>query len=146
MIRKFLITNLLLVSTNLVFAGVEPVLIRTLTEVTGGGLSVSGSTVAVVTTFEKITFSISVSTTNGSQIIASTGTITGCSINPPAFDTTYDFEIVTNDLDQFAIAGQGSIYGKAGLSFDRFILGEHIFKIENASNAGVYKVRCVIRR
>ena len=146
MIKRSLITSLLLISTNLVFAGVEPVLIKTLTEVTGGGLSVSGSTVAVVTTFEKITFSISVSTTTGEKTISSTGTITGCSINPPVFNATYDFEIVTNDSDQFAIAGQGSIYGKAGLSFDRFMLGDHIFKIENASNAGIYKVRCVIRR
>ena len=129
-----------------IHAEVQPVVIKTLTEVTGGGLSVTGSTVTTISTIEKIIFSISVSTTNGQQVISSTGTIAGCSINPPVFNATYDFEIVTNDSDQFAIAGQGSIYGKAGLSFDRFMLGDHIFKIENASSSGIYKVRCVIRR
>ena len=47
--KKLILTLAILISCKVVYAEVEPVLIRTLTEVTGGGLSVTGSTVAVYT-------------------------------------------------------------------------------------------------
>ena len=128
------------------WAAVEPVLIRTLTEVTGGGLSVTGSTVTATILIEKIQSSMTITGGTGQQIVSATGTITGCSINPPVSNAEYDFEILTNDSDQFAEAGHSSIHGKSGLQFNRYLFGEYLFKIDNASEDGVYKFRCVIRR
>ena len=137
---------MVLLIPSIVRSAVEPVLIKTLTEVTGGGLSVTGSTVTTLAQIDEITATISVSSGIGEVSFSSTGTIMGCSINPVIANAEYSFEILTNDANQFAIAGQNSIHGKSGLKFDRYLFGSHLFKIDNASNDGSYKIRCVIKR
>src|SRR3990167_6359665 len=102
-------------------ADVEPVLIRTLTEVTGGGLSVTGSSVVVQGIYNIRTASITVISGTGFKVFSSTGGIVQCAINPPLASAEYSFEIVTNDPDEFPIIGYRGLVGKSSLSFFRFI-------------------------
>ena len=126
-------------------AAVEPILIRTLTEVTGGGLSVSGSSVIVRGVYEIRKASISVASGTGFLVFSSTGAMLQCSINTPSPSATYDFEILTDDSEEFAIGGGSGFAGKSSLSFFRFIFGSHKAVISNASVDGIYRLRCVIK-
>src|SRR3990167_1626375 len=124
---------------------VEPVVIRTLTEVTGGGLSVSGSTVTATGSYDLISMSIAVSSGSGYVVFSGTGTMVQCAFKPPVSNAVFTFEIVTDDEDAFPVAGREDMIGKSSLAFNRFVFGSHKASVSNASEDGNYRIRCVLK-
>jgi len=125
-------------------AAIEPVVIRTLTEVTGGGLSVSGSSVTVLGEYAVLNSTIAVSSGSGFSVFESSGQIADCAIIPVVSSATYSFEIVTNDGDEFPVGGKDGLTGKTSLAIRRYFVGSHRIGISNASSNGNYRARCVI--
>lgn len=108
-----------------------------------------GSTVTAITegSFLLVSTDISVVSGSGSSVFSATGTIKNCSFVPPSSSSIYDFEIVTNDSDEFPVFGNvRRLVGKTGLIGDRILLGSHKARFENASPDGTYKARCVVKK
>ena len=128
------------------YAEVEPVLIRTLTTVTGGGLSVTGSTVNAIGIYEVFTTSVNVSGGTGFVVVTTTGTLLHCAINPVVSTATYNFNISTNDSDQFNLFGKCNLTGKTTLIGKRFLMGSYKAQINQTTSNGDYRLQCVIQR
>lgn len=93
--------------------------------------------------FTYISASVSVSGGSGFATFSSTGTLHQCSTSVPA-NAVYDFEISSNDADQFPVFGRAAVSGRAGLVGTRYLLGSYKLLISNASVDGTYKALCVI--
>lgn len=109
-----------------------------------GSFSVSIGTEGVVSvsSYTALRVDISVTAGSGSSIFSSTATFVSCAVVPPV-GATYDFEIVTNDADEFPVLGRSSLTGKVGLTGSWAFVGSHKMQITAASLDGTYKARCI---
>lgn len=109
------------------------------------GVTITSGTFTATGSFEIINMSFAVSSGSGTAVFTTTGTLNHCGITPPSASASYDFDIVTNDADEFPVMGSNErLTGKVGLAARRFLAGSHLAKITNATPDGTYKARCVI--
>lgn len=108
-----------------------------------GGIVACGSGTSS-SSFAYISASVPVSGGSGVAIFSSTGTIKQCSTSVPT-NAVYDFEISSNDADDFPVFGRAKVPGRAVLVGDRFLLGAYKLTISDASIDGTYKSLCVVK-
>jgi hypothetical protein len=127
---------------TLVESILNPVTIQAL-----GSISVDLGTGTLTTqgNFSTFTVSVAVSGGTGETPFSSTGTVKSCGLIPP-LGATYDFEVVTNDADEYPAFGKGAITGRAGINGDWALLGAHKMRFNNATIDGTYKARCLVIR
>lgn len=94
--------------------------------------------------FAYISASIPVAGGAGFATFSSTGSIHQCSTSVPA-SAIYDFEIDSDDADQFPVFGRARIPGRAALIGTRYLLGAYKMLISSASVDGTYKILCVVK-
>lgn len=112
-----------------------------------GSFTISAGTSALTTQGNFSTFTVSVAVTGGTGevVFTATGTVKSCGLIPPV-GATYDFEVVTDDANQFPAFGKDAITGRAGINGDWAVLGQHRFRFSNATLDGTYKARCLLIR
>ena len=112
-----------------------------------GGVTLSMSSFTALSSFEQISMTVAVVGGTGSVVFSSTGTLAQCSIVPPVDTAGYDFDMVTNDSDEFPVFGSTrKVFGRAGLIGKRYLIGSHRVKFDNATVDGTYKARCVVKK
>lgn len=83
----------------------------------------------------------------GFAVLSSTGTGVNCAIIPPSDTAQYRFRLVTSDADEFPIFGYARlITGQAVIAGEFFLVGLPKVLIEDATEDGLYKVRCAVKR
>lgn len=92
--------------------------------------------------FTSVLASILVVGGTGFTAFNSTGTLAHCSVAVPNPAAAYDFEIVTNDADEFPIFGKSALTGRASLAGERHLQGAYKFKVAAATIDGTYTALC----
>jgi hypothetical protein len=110
-------------------------------------VDIGTATITATAEFDLVSVSIVTAGGTGTAVFSSTGTITHCGLVPPSAAASFDFEIVTNDADEFPIFGNiRRLVGRTGLAGERILLGSHKATFSNCSPDGTYKAKCTIRR
>jgi hypothetical protein len=110
-------------------------------------VDIGTATITSTAEFDLVSVSIVTAGGTGTTVFSSTGTITHCGLVPPSAAASFDFEIVTNDADEFPIFGNiRRLVGKTGLVGERILLGSHKARFDNVTPDGTYKAKCTIRR
>lgn len=106
----------------------------------------TGVTVNASATVSEQRSSFSVASGTGFTTFDATGTLRTCAIIPPSEAAVYDFSLETNDADAFPVMGRVRLVGTVSLMALRIVLGSHKAIIDNASQDGTYKLRCLTQK